>query len=430
MMNASIRNHLLAGTVVSVGLFGGLMAWASLAELSGAVIANGVVSVETNLKKVQHPTGGVVGALAVKDGAAVKAGDILIHLDETVTMANLQVIAKQLDQLDVRKLRLDAERQGAAELTIPAAVATRAMKDPVFAAILAGETQLFESRRRGRMGQQGQLRERISQSREEIIGGEAQIRARIEQTRLIELELGGVEELYRKNLVPISRLTSLQREAARLQGDRGGLTATVAQLKGKQAEIEIQILQIDQDMTTEVLRDLRETESKIAELSERKVAAEDQLKRVDIRAPQDGLVHQLAVHTVGGVISAGEVLMLIVPQSDSLTIEVRIAPQDIDQVVPGQPAFVRMSAFNQRTTPELTGTVRQVSAELTREQQTGTTYFTAKVDLSEGEMKKLTGLKLLPGMPVEVHMRTVERTALSYFMRPLTDQFRRSMREE
>jgi HlyD family secretion protein len=430
MMNSSIRNHLLAGTVVTVGLFGGLVAWASVAELSGAVIATGVIAVETNLKKVQHPTGGVVGVLAVKDGAAVKAGDILIHLDETVTMANLQLITKQLDQLDVRKLRLDAERQGAAEIKVPPAIAARAQQDLAYADILAGETRLFESRRRGRMGQQSQLRERISQSREEIIGGEAQIAARIEQTRLIELELKGVEDLYRKNLVPISRLTSLQREAARLLGDRGGLAATVAQLKGKLAEIEIQILQIDQDMTTEVLRDLRETESRIAEFSERKVAAEDQLKRVDIRAPQDGLVHQLAVHTVGGVISAGEVLMLIVPQSDSLTIEARVAPQDIDQVVPGQPAFVRMSAFNQRTTPELTGTVRQVSAELTKEQQTGMTYYTAKVDLSEAEMKKLTGLKLLPGMPVEVHVRTMERTALSYFMKPLTDQFRRSMREE
>ncbi len=430
MIDASIRRHLLAGTIVSVGLFGGFVAWASVAELSGAVIANGVIAVESSLKKVQHPTGGVVGRLAVKDGAAVKAGDILIHLDETVMMANLQVIAKQLDQLEARKVRLDTERRGGTGMTVPAAIAARALPDPAFAEILASEAQFFESRRRGRVSQQNQLRERISQTKDEIVGGEAQVKARVEQSRLITLELKGVEELYRKNLVPISRLTSLQREAARLQGDFGGLTATVAQLRGKLSEIEIQILQIDQDMMTEVLRDLRETEAKIAELSERKVAAEDQLKRVDIRAPQDGLVHQLAVHTVGGVVGAGEVLMLIVPQSENLTIEARVAPQDIDQIVPGQAAFVRMSAFNQRTTPELTGKVRLVSAELTKEPQTGMSYYTAKVDLSEAEMKKLSGLKLLPGMPVEVHMRTMERTALSYLMKPLSDQFRRSMREE
>jgi HlyD family secretion protein len=182
-------------------------------------------------------------------------------------------------------------------------------------------------------------------------------------------------------------------------------------------------------LRTEVLRDGREVDGKMAELSERKVAAEDTLKRIDVKAPQDGIVHQLAVYTVGGVISAGEVLMYIVPQTDGLTIEVKIAPQDIDQLFAGQTATVRLNAFNQRTTPELVGRVRQVSAELTKEQQTGITYFTAKVDIPDDEIARLKGLKLLPGMPAEVHMKTVERSALSFMLKPLTDQFARSMRE-
>lgn len=429
-MDKSIRMYLMAGTVVTVGMFGGALAWAAMSDLAGAVIAQATVVVETNLKKVQHPTGGVVGELNVRDGAKVKAGDVVIKLDETVTRANLQIITRQMDELQVRRARLDAERDAGLGFRLPEKLEQRATSDGELARIIDAEKWLLESRRTGREGQKSQLRERIAQLRQEIAGSDAQLAARKEQARLIASELAGVEELFRKNLVQLSRLTSLQREASRLLGDQGQIVSSAAQSRGKIIETELQILQLDQDLRTEVLRDGREIDGKMAELAERKVAAEDTLRRIDIRAPQDGVVHQLAVHTVGGVITAGEPLMFIVPQADGLTIEAKIAPQDIDQVVAGQQATVLLTAFNVRTTPEVKGRVRQVSAELSREQQTGATYYTAKIDIPDGELARLKGLKLMPGMPAEVHVRTVERSALSFFLKPLTDQLARSMREE
>jgi HlyD family secretion protein len=221
-------------------------------------------------------------------------------------------------------------------------------------------------RRTSREGQKAQLRERTVQLREEIGGYEAQIVSKNKQIEWIVKELLGVKELWDKSLVSIMRLTALERDKERLAGERGQLVATIAQSKGKITEIELQILQIDQDMRTEVGKDLADVRAKISELVEKKVAAEDQLKRVDIRSPLDGVVHQLAVHTVGGVISAGEAMMYIVPQADMLTVEAKIAPQDIDQLRIGQPAILRFIAFNQRTTPEVDGEVVPMSSKIRR----------------------------------------------------------------
>ena len=237
-----------------------------------------------------------------------------------------------------------------------------------------------------------------------------------------------MRDLWRKNLVQIQRVTALERDAARLEGERGQLIAATAQSKGKISEIELQIIQIDQDLRSEVAKELREVQAKIAELVERKVAAEDQLKRIDIRAPQDGLVHQLAVHTVGGVITPGEAMMLIVPEADNLTVEAKLNPQDIDQVQPGQKAVLRFSTFNQRTTPELNGTVIRVSADLTTDQRSGVSYYTVRISIPEAEVARLGGLKLLPGMPLEAFIQTGERTVLSYLMKPMTDQIARAFR--
>ena len=253
--------------------------------------------------------------------------------------------------------------------------------------------------------------------------------AKSRELELINKELKGLETLWTKHLVPVTKYLATQREAARLLGERGQLMAQAAQAKGKIAETELQILGLDHDLRSEVIKDLRETQGKLAELSERRIAAEDQLKRVDIRAPQSGIVHQLAVHTVGGVVTQSEPIMLIVPEGDALVIEVRIAPQDIDQVHPGQPAFVRFPAFNQRTTPEFNGDVQRVAADITKEQQTNQFYFIARITLSEPELKRLGQLKLVPGMPAEVHIKTTERTAMSYLVKPLSDQIARAFTE-
>jgi len=423
----SIRSHLLGGLAVVALLAGGVGGLAATTELSGAVIAPGSLVVDSNVKKVQHPTGGVVGELRARDGDKVKAGDIVVRLDETVTQANLAIVVKSLNELQSRLARLEAERDNVDTIVFPAELLARA-GDPELARSMTGEQNLFEFRKSARAGQKAQLRERIAQLKEEIQGLTGQVAAKKRETELIGQELEGVRDLWRKNLVQIQRVTALERDAARLEGERGQLIASTAQAKGKISEIELQILQIDQDLRSEVAKDLREVQGKIAELVERKVAAEDQLKRIDIRAPQNGMVHQSTVHTVGGVITPGEAIMLIVPEADALTVEAKLAPQDIDQVRVGQTAALRFSAFSQRTTPELDGVVSRVSADLTTDQRTGAAYYVVRITLSESELARLEGLRLVPGMPVEAFIRTGERTVLSYVMKPFTDQITRSFR--
>jgi len=423
----SIRRHLICGIAIVALLAGGVGGLAATTELAGAVIASGLVVVDSNVKKVQHPTGGVVGELRVRDGDKVKAGDIVVRLDETITQANLAIVVKSLNELQARLARLEAERDNIDKIVFPGELLGRGA-DADVARTLAGEKNLFEFRRSARAGQKAQLRERIAQLKEEIQGLSGQTAAKKREIELIGQELEGVRDLWRKNLVQIQRVTALERDAVRLGGELGQLMAATAQAKGKISEIELQILQIDQDLRSEVAKDLREAQGKIAELVERKVAAEDQLKRIDIRAPQDGMVHQSTVHTVGGVIVAGEAIMVIVPQTDELTVESKLNPQDIDQVRIGQNAVLRFSSFNQRTTPELNGEVTRVSGDLTTDQRTGASYYTVRISLSEQELARLGGLRLIPGMPVEAFIQTGDRTVLSYLTKPFTDQASRAFR--
>jgi HlyD family secretion protein len=424
----SIKAHLIAGMAAVFLLVAGIGGWAATTEFSGAVIAQGLLVVDTNVKKVQHPTGGVVGELRVHDGKRVQAGEILLRLDETQTRATLAVITSSLDELTARQARLQAERDGAEQVMFPEDLLARE-GDPQIARLTTGERKLFETRRTTREGQRAQLTARIAQMQDEIRGNLAQEEAKVQQIEWITKELKGVRELWEKNLIPFVRVTTLEREAARLLGERGQALAAVAQIKGRIGEIELQILQIDQDMRSEVGRELSDIRGKISELSERKIAAEDNLKRIDIRSPQDGIVLQLAVHTVGGVIGPGEQIMLIVPEREALTIEAKVAPQEINQVHVGQPVLVRFSALNQRATPELNGTVSRVSADVTQDAKTGVYYYLIRAAVPETEVARLEDLRLIPGMPVEIFMQTDARTVLSYLVRPLRDQIMRSFRE-
>ena len=423
----SIRKHLIAGLAVVLLLAGGLGGWASTVPISGALIAPGQVVVDSNVKKVQHPTGGVVGEVRVRDGDLVKAGDIVVRLDETVVRANLAIVNKALYGLWARQARLEAEQQGRDSIKFPATLLDRA-SDPDARDVIVSETKLFEVRVNGRAGQKAQLRERVTQLNEEIEGLTAQEKAKDKEIALVEKELVGVRQLYEQRLVQISRLTTLERDAARLNGERAQYIAARSQAKGKITETELQIIQIDKDMVSEVSKDLRETTDKIGEFIERKVTAEDQLRRIDIRAPQAGMVLQSTVHTVGGVITAGDAMMLIVPQADDLSVEAKVNPQDIDRLQIGQKTLLRFSAFNQRTTPELNGKVSRVSADVASDQRSGQTYYTIRVSLPPDEVARLGEVKLVPGMPVEAFVQTGERTMLSYFMKPLSDQLMRSFR--
>jgi HlyD family secretion protein len=424
----NIRRHIAIGGAAFAVLAFGLAGWAATTDISGAVVAPGVLVVETNVKKVQHPTGGVVGEILVRDGASVKAGDVVVRLDDTVTRANLAIVTKSLDELAARQARLRAERDDLSSIAFPRELVARSTSSQV-REIIEEEQKLFEVRASARSGQKAQLQERVGQLQEELSGLAAQTDAKEKEIAFVHRELEGVRELWKKNLIPITRLMLLEREAVRIEGERGNLLATSAQAKGKITEIGLQIAQIDRDLKSEATKELREIQGKVAELVERKVAAEDQLKRVDIIAPQSGVVHQLAVHTVGGVIGPGEQLMLVVPGSDELTVEVRVAPQDIDQLQIGQRAVLRFAAFNQRTTPEIAGHLRVVSADIAQDQKTGVSYYLGRIGIPPAEVARLKGLKLVPGMPVETFLQTQDRTVLSYLVKPLEDQIVKAFRE-
>jgi membrane fusion protein, type I secretion system len=425
----SIKLHLSVGLSVVGVLSCGLGGWAATQEISGALIAPGQIVVESNVKKVQHPTGGVVGELLARDGDKVKAAQIVVRLDDTVTRANLAIVTKNLDAAMARAARLEAEQRGLDKITFPRQLTERA-GDPDVAAVMASEAKLFDVRVHGRAGQKAQLRERVAQLNEEIAGLTAQEKAKDQEIALVQKELEGVRDLYDKHLIQISRLTTLERDSARLNGERAQYIAARAQAKGKITETELQILQVDRDLASEVSKDLRESNDKIGEFVERKVTAEDQLRRVDIRAPQDGIVEQSTVHTVGGVITAGDTIMLIVPQTDDLQVEAKVNPQDIDKLQIGQKTLLRLSAFNQRTTPELNGLVSRVSPDVTTEQRTGQSYYTIRVSMPPEEIARLGDVKLIPGMPVEAFVQTGDRTVISYLMKPLHDQLMRAFREK
>jgi len=424
-----LRSLSVAGTSLIV-LFGGTIGlWAATSTLSGAVVAGGQFVVDGSLKKVQHGTGGIVGELKVRDGQKVEEGELLIRLDETTTRANHQMVTKQLDEFLARQARLEAERNGSNEIAIPAEFSRR-LEDPAIRKIVDSERTLFEARRAARESQKDQLRKRVSQAQDEISGLRAQQAAKVREAKLITEELKGVRELYEKNLVQLPRLNALERDAASIEGQRGQLVAAIAQAEGRIAEISFQVIQIDEQTRAEAMEELRDVQGKIAEYTERKVAAEDQLKRVDIRSPSAGYVHQLAVHTVGGVISPAEPAMFIVPSNDSLDLEAKVMPQDIDQLTIGQKATVRVHASNARNLPELKGSVSRISADVSRDEQSGMTFYTIRVAIPKDEIEKMKGqLKLIAGMQAEVFVEVNERTPFEYLVKPLKEQFARAFRE-
>jgi HlyD family secretion protein len=424
-----MRRLILAGLAVAIVLVGGLGSWAALAEISGAVIAAGRVAVVSEVKKVQHPTGGVVDQLLVREGEVVREGQPLIRLDDTVTRANLGVITAMLDELLARQSRLRSERDGREEIAFAPELVAR-KDEAAVGQIIASEERLFMLRRTARTGNKAGLSERIAQLRQEILGLEEQVVSKRKELEFVAAELDATRELWEKKLVQRSRLVAVEREAVRIAGLSSELTSQIAQTRGRIAEIELQILQIERDFNSEVARELREVDGKISELNERRIAAEDQLKRVEIVAPVAGSVYQLAVHTLGGVIGPGEVLMSIVPANEELNVKAAIRPTDIDQLHVGAPARIRLSAYSQRTTPELNARLAWISPDVSVDEKTGETYYEVRVTIEKGEAARLEGIRIIPGMPVEVFLKTSDRNVASLLLKPLTDQLYRSFRED
>lgn len=418
-----------AGYLALGAFIGTLGVWGAGAPISGAVVAPGHFVVESNAKKVQHSQGGIVGELRVREGQAVREGDLLIRLDDTLARANLQIITRQIDEFLARSARLEAERDQAGDIDVPESLVARAATDPVVASLLAAEQRLFAIRRAALDGQKAQLAERIGQMRSEIEGLTRQRAAKAHEARLIQRELTGVRDLFSRNLVQLNRLSQLEREAASLEGLQGQLSAQIAQVQGRIAETGLQIIQLTEERRSEAMKELRDIQGRTGELQERRIAAEDQLKRVDIRAPASGIVHQMQTHTVGGVISPAEPAMLIVPSGELLHLDAQVAPTDFDLVTLGQTAQIRLRAFNQRTTPELVGTVSRVAPDVTRESQTGLTYYVVRITVPPAELSRIAPLRISAGMQAEVYLTTGDRTPVSYLVRPVLDQFARAFRE-
>jgi HlyD family secretion protein len=425
----SINRHLrwaLAACALLVIGGGGL---AIQTELSGAVLASGTVVVDANVKEVQHPLGGVVETIHVRNGASVKQGDVLMRLEDDVAAADLALVDNALDALLIRKARLEAERDGRTSLEVDTSLLSNSIEVPPASTLMRSETKYLASRIEARAGLKAQLAERIAQTERQIDGIWLQTAAQQDALDLLRSELDDLEGLFDAGLVTKPRISELSREGAEIRGLRGQLVSERAAQHGRIAELKLQIIQIDQDMLSEVSKELRETEEKIADLAQRRVGALDQLKRIDIRAPHDGLVHQLVVHTEGGVIEAGERIMLIVPEGEALSIEVKVAAQDRDQIHLGQNTLLRMSSFNQRTTPELAGVVSLIGADLVEDSRTGLQYYPVRIALEEGEEARL-GQQLAPGMPVEAFVQTGYRTIFSYLTKPLADYFVQAFRAD
>lgn len=430
-VSSSIRKHLLAGVLACIGLIGGLGGWAVMTPLSGAVIAHGQIDVSGNVKRVQHREGGIIEAIYAADGDRVKAGDVVVRLDATTIRANLAILEAQIVDLLARRQRLLAERESADDLPelVLKADLYPGVVGPELQNTIAAERRLFKARLVSIESRKSQLGAQVTQSRKAIDGLQARLVATRDQLQLTTDELDGILPLWDKGLVSIERLSQLRRSKAELTGTIGEIVAQIASNEGQILERQIAAGNLDEERRAEAETGLRETDGKLAELVQQAIAARDQLKHIDIRAPQDGIVHELAYHTVGGVIPPGETIAIIVPVADELIVNARIKPTDVDMVAPGQAARLRLTAFNSRRTPEVNAKVGVVAADATVDPATRESYYLARIRIPSDELGRLKE-PLLPGMPVEAYVTTGERTALDYLLKPLTDQFARALREE
>ena len=426
------RHFVRLGWFAAAAVFGGLFVWSIFAPIDSAIIAPGQMSVETNRKTIQHLEGGVIRKILVKEGQEVRAGDLLIELDDTVSGANVDVLSAQLAESIARYARLLAERDGLSEIPENSFAFEIAPADLDYAVNLDGQRRLLEARIATRKTQISLLEERIVQQKTRIEGFSTQLRSLREQARLVGEELDGVRRLNAEGFAPTTRVRELERTKEAIAGQEGQIKAASAEAESVINEAKLEIERLKQQSREDAIKESQDLEVQIAGLTERRTAALDALKRSEIRAPESGVVLGLSVHTVGGVIAPGAPVMDLVPKGDQLVVAARIATRDVDKVSPGQAAIIRFSAFNARVTPEATGTVRQVSADSFVDKVTGVQYFLVLIDLPpKAELEKiLRGRELQPGMPAETYIRTGSRPAISYLLKPLADAFSRSLRED
>ena len=412
------------------GLLGGFLAWAVYTEIAGAIIASGRIEVDQNRQIVQHPTGGVVSDIAVKEGDSVLAGDLLLQLDVQQMESSLAIVESQLYEFMARRGRLEAERDENDTITFDDELLLIAKDRPEIMELVEGQRNLFFARRDSVDRQTEQLEKRSGQTRNQIIGIEAQERSLARQLELIESELEAQQSLLDRGLTQASGVLALQRQSASLDGQLGELAASKAQSEQRITEIEIEVLRLTSTRREEALSRLRDLRARELELIEQRLALLTDIERMEIRAPVSGIVYNMRVQTMRSVIRGADPVLFLIPQDRPLVIAARVDPIHIDQIVAGQQVNLRFSALDQRTTPELIGQVALVSADAFEDESLGASYYRAEIVLNPGEMDKLAeGQVLLPGMPVEAFIRTEDRSPIVYLTKPLTDYFTKAFRE-
>ncbi|WP_323769660.1 HlyD family type I secretion periplasmic adaptor subunit [Antarctobacter sp.] len=426
----SLRGPMVAGILGLAILVGGFGTWAATTNISGAIVASGSIEVDQNRQIVQHPDGGVVAEILVDEGDTVAIGQPLIRLDPTLLLSELTIIEGQLFEIMSRRARLQAERDGKDEIVFAEEVLQRTVTDAEVAELVEGQRNLFFARRDSIESEIGQLRKRSDQITDQVIGIDAQQTALTRQSDLIKQELVGKEELQRQGLVRAPEILALQREEARLAGSVGELKAQKAQAEGKITEIDIQILGLETRRREEAITTLRDLQFQERELAEQRRAIKERLSRMVITAPVSGIIYGLTIFTPRSVIRPADPVLYIVPQDRPLVIAAQVEPIHIDKLFVDQEVSLRFSSLDQRQTPELFGSVVQISADAFEDQNSRVRYYRAEIVLNEGEIDRLPeGAALIPGMPVETFIRTEDRTPLGYLVKPFMDYFAKAFRE-
>ncbi len=425
-LNETRRLSRAAFVIVFLGAgTAGLLAGAT--QINGAVIADGYLVVDSYVKNVENLKGGTVETLYVQNGDHVAEGDLLVRLDDTQAKAGLGIITHRLIETKTRAARLTAEQSGDSfDGSMPAYIGVSGAAEWLEA--IRSELKLFDERQASRDGRKQQLKARTEQFRQQIDGIEAQMAGKRREIDFIQKELTGQRHLLDQGIVSVTKVYALEREDARLSGEMGSFRASVAEIKGKISETELQIIQVDDDFRSDVAEKLRQAQSEEGELRERLIAAQDDLRRVEIKSPQSGVVHQLAIHAKGAVITPSQPIMQIVPTADTLTAEIRLSPRDVDQVETGQEVVLRFSGLNQPGTPDANGRVARVSPDLSTDQRTNATYYTVRVEVEWAGWQH-DYRRALPGMPVEAFIKTGTQPAYLYFAKPITDQMSRAFKE-
>lgn len=428
-MSWSIRSHAIAGLATVAALFLGVGVFGTMGSLAGAVIASGQVELETHAQIVQHPDGGVVAAIPVRDGDRVEAGDVLLTLEGSSLAADRAILMSQLRELQARAARLKAEATGEAAVTFPEALRQVGRIDQPVAEALAGQEAVFAAAFRTFTATINATREQQGQIRQEIAGLKAQSAALAEQAALMEIEHQKAEGLLQKGLTEAPRVSELKRSLVALIGQRAQTEASVSASLADIARLEVEIARLTSARQEKAVTELRDVETKLTELSAQRAVLEKKIARLDLRAPRDGIVQGLTIHTIGAVLRPADPVLSVVPQDGLFTITARVEADKVDSVFVGQAAALRFSSFDARTTPEILGRITRVSADIITDSRTGAQFYTAEARPDAGETAKLGGKALLPGMPVEVYIQTGSHSPLAYILKPFTDYFAPAMRE-